>query len=117
MNKNGYTGNILNIDLATGTILVEKESTEDITHYIGGIGMNCRLGAELITPEIRPLSSDNIIIIGTGPLVGTIMPGASRTVVLSKFPATGAIANSCGSMSFGFYMKQAGYDHIIIRNR
>jgi aldehyde:ferredoxin oxidoreductase len=45
------------------------------------------------------------------------MPGASRTVVMSKFPATGAIANSCGSMSFGFYMKQAGYDHIIIRGR
>jgi len=117
MNWNSYTGNILDVDLETGTILVKEEDFKDISQFIGGIGMNCRLAADLITPEIKPLSPQNVIIIGTGPLVGTIMPGASRTVVISKFPATGAIANSCGSMSFGFYLKQAGYDHIIIRNR
>ncbi len=117
MKWNGYTGNILNINLANKTKFIEKEEIEDISQFIGGIGMNCRLAAEFLTPEIKPLSSENVIIIGTGPLVGTIMPGASRTVVMSKFPATGAIVNSCGSMSFGFYLKQAGYDHIIIRNK
>ncbi|TXT63973.1 MAG: hypothetical protein BAJALOKI3v1_280011 [Promethearchaeota archaeon] len=115
MNWHGYTGQILDIDLSSGNAILKEEDLDDLMQFVGGIGMNCRLAAELIQPKIEPLSPDNPIIVGTGPLVGSIMPGASRTVVMSKFPATGAIANSCGSMSFAFYMKQAGYDHIIIR--
>lgn len=81
------------------------------------MGMNCKLAAEYIKPKIDPLSPENSIIIGAGPLVGTITPAASRVVGISKFPASGAIANSCGSMSFGFHLKQAGYDHVIITGK
>ncbi|MFX1406935.1 MAG: aldehyde ferredoxin oxidoreductase N-terminal domain-containing protein [Promethearchaeota archaeon] len=110
----GYTGKILNVDLTENKISLDTEDVQDLKQFIGGIGMNCLLGARLLKPEILPLSSDNLIILGAGPLIGTITPGASRTVGLSKFPATGAIANSCGSMSFGFNLKHAGYDHVII---
>ncbi|MFX0077516.1 MAG: aldehyde ferredoxin oxidoreductase C-terminal domain-containing protein, partial [Candidatus Hermodarchaeota archaeon] len=65
----------------------------------------------------NPLSPENYIIIGVGPLVGTITPGSSRTVVTCKFPLTGTIAHSCGSMSFGFNLKHAGYDHIIVSGK
>ena len=50
-------------------------------------------------------------------MVGTITPGTSRTVGITKFPSSGAIANSCGSMSFAFNLKQAGFDHIIITGK
>ena len=113
----GYTGNILNINLTSGKISVEKENLDDLKKFIGGIGMNIKLGAELLKPKSDPFSNDNLIILGAGPLVGTITPGASRTVGLSKFPATHAIANSCGSMSFGFHLKNAGYDHVIISGK
>jgi aldehyde:ferredoxin oxidoreductase len=113
----GYTGKILKVDLTNDNITVERERLEDLKLFIGGMGMNCKLGAEILRPKIDSLSEENVIILGTGPLVGTITPGASRTVGLSKFPATGAIANSCGSMSFGFNLKHAGFDHIIISGK
>ena len=112
-----YTGNIGSVNLANQEFFVEQADIKDVKNFIGGFGMNCRLGADLIKPNIDPLSPDNPIIIGTGPLVGTIMPGASRTVALTKFPASGAIANSCGSMSFGFNLKQSGFDHLIITGK
>jgi len=113
----GYTGKILKVDLTNNRITVGRERLEDLKLFIGGMGMNCMLGAELLKPKIDPFSYENLIILGAGPLVGTVTPGASRTVGLSKFPATGAIANSCGSMSFGFNLKHAGYDHIIISGK
>ncbi|MHA1706723.1 MAG: aldehyde ferredoxin oxidoreductase N-terminal domain-containing protein [Promethearchaeota archaeon] len=115
MELHGYTGKILEIDLKDERISVKQEKEEDLRKFIGGFGMNCKLAAEYLKPRIDPFSPENVIILGTGPLVGTIMPGSSRLVGITKFPATGAIANSCGSMSFGFHLKQSGYDHVVIK--
>ena len=117
MNYKGYTGKILEIDLSNNDIKTQTENYEDLKRFIGGIGMNCFLAVERLKPQLDPFSPENPIIIGTGPLVGTIMPGSSRTTGLTKFPASGAIANVCGGMSFGFQLKQAGYDHLIISGR
>jgi aldehyde:ferredoxin oxidoreductase len=117
MNLFGYTGNIVTLDLKDAKINISKEKLEDLRFYIGGFGMNCKLFADLYNPKSNPFSPENPLIFGTGPLVGTLSPGASRTVAISKFPATNAIANSCGSMSFGFHLKQAGYDHIVIQGK
>ena len=117
MEWNGYTGNILNVDLTGDKISITKENPDDLKQFIGGFGMNCKLGSTRIKPTMDPFAPDNYIIVGTGPLVGTITPGASRTAGISKFPATGAIANSCGSMSFGFHLKNAGYDHVVISGK
>ncbi len=117
MDWKGYTGNILKIDLTVDKISIIKQNVDNIKQFIGGLGINTKLVADLIKPKIDPLSSENVIIIGVGPLVGTITPGASRTVASTKFPATGAIAYSCGSMSFGFNLKHSGFDHIIISGK
>ena len=117
MDWKGYTGNILKIDLTVDKISIIKQNIDDIKQFIGGLGINTKLVANLIKPKIDPLFSENVIIIGVGPLVGTITPGASRTVASTKFPATGAIAYSCGSMSFGFNLKHSGFDHIIISGK
>jgi aldehyde:ferredoxin oxidoreductase len=117
MNFKGYTGNFLDIDLSNDKIRTQKEKFEDLKKYIGGMGMNCFLAAERLKPQLDPFSPENPIIIGTGPLVGTIMPGSSRTTGLTKFPATQAIANVCGGMSFGFQLKQAGYDHLVVSGK
>ena len=117
MDFKGYTGNILNVDLTNNKVSISKEQIEDLKKFIGGSGMNTKLGAERLSPNTDPLSPENIVVLGAGPLVGTITPGASRSVGFSKFPATGAIANSCGSMNFGFNLKQAGYDHVTISGK
>ncbi|MFX0042783.1 MAG: aldehyde ferredoxin oxidoreductase C-terminal domain-containing protein [Candidatus Hodarchaeota archaeon] len=117
MDWKGYTGNILKIDLTEDKISIIKQNIADIKQFIGGLGINTKLLADLNITKIDPLSPKNVIIIGVGPLVGTITPGASRTVASTKFPATRAIAYSCGSMSFGFNLKHSGFDHIIISGK
>ncbi|MFX0175108.1 MAG: aldehyde ferredoxin oxidoreductase N-terminal domain-containing protein [Candidatus Hodarchaeota archaeon] len=117
MNFFGFTGKILDVNLTDNKIISYQEDIEDLKRFIGGMGMNCLLGSRVLKPESDPLCPENYIILGAGPLVGTITPGASRIVGLSKFPATGAIANSCGSMSFGLNLKLSGYDHIIISGK
>jgi len=39
--------------------------------FIGGCGIGLRLLADLLKPGIDPLSPENPVIIGAGPLVGT----------------------------------------------
>ncbi|MFX0082152.1 MAG: aldehyde ferredoxin oxidoreductase N-terminal domain-containing protein [Candidatus Hodarchaeota archaeon] len=117
MKWNGYTGNILHVNLREKKTKITNQNIDDIKKFIGGFGVNVKLAAELIKPNISPFSSKNYIIIGAGPLVGTITPGSSRTVGVSKFPASGAIGYSCGSMSFGSQLKNAGFDHIIISSK
>jgi len=117
MEWKGYTGNIINVNLTSNEISLSKQNFNDIKQFGGGLGINTKLAADMFEPNIDPLSPKNHIIIGVGPMVGTITPGSSRTVGTSKFPATGAVAYSCGSMSFGFNLKLAGYDNIIISGK
>ena len=117
MKWNGYTGNIFTINLTSNSKSKTELDPKDIEQFVGGLGINTKLAANLIKPGIDSLSPENVIIIGTGPLVGTITPGASRLVGTTKFPATEAIAYSCGSMSFAFNFKHAGFDHLIITGK
>ncbi len=111
----GYTGNILEVDLTNDSLHILNSEQKDLRNFIGGFGTNCKYATDYIKPKLDPLSEENTVIIGAGPLVGTPTPGSSRIVAITKFPATGAIANSCGSMSFGYHLKHSGFDHIIIK--
>ena len=55
MDFNGYTGNILNVDLTNNKISFSKEKIEDLKKFIGGSGMNTMLGAERLIPNIDPI--------------------------------------------------------------
>ncbi len=110
----GYAGTILFIDLTTGQVRKEKLDKKDAELYIGGLGINNKLAYDLIAPGTDPLAPENPVIIGAGPLIGTMAPGAARIVGVSKFPLSNAVSAGSGSMTFGFNMKRAGYDNIVI---
>lgn len=114
----GFAGYILHVDLTSGEISKEKLDLSVARKFIGGLGMNIKLGYDLIKPEVDPLSPENVIIVGTGPLVGTIAPGSARVYSTTKLPANGAIGwGGGGGVRFGCMLKNAGYDHIVIRGR
>ncbi|MHA1799326.1 MAG: aldehyde ferredoxin oxidoreductase N-terminal domain-containing protein, partial [Candidatus Helarchaeota archaeon] len=113
----GYAGKILIADLTNREFKERDLDIKEIKDFIGGFGLNVKLASEFSRPKLDPLSENNPIIIGTGPLVGTIVPGATRTVATTKFPASNAIANVCGAMSFGFHLKNSGYDNIVITGK
>ncbi|MBN2568077.1 MAG: aldehyde ferredoxin oxidoreductase family protein [Deltaproteobacteria bacterium] len=113
----GYAGKILTIDLSSGEIQESSLDEKLARKYLGGLGINTKLLFDNTKPNIDPLGPDNVLIFGTGPLVGTFMPTASKTDVSAKSPITGLFGATSSGYQFGSELKYAGYDHIIIKGR
>jgi len=113
----GYAGNILYINLTSGSIRKEPLDAEMVRTYIGGAGINNKLAYDLIPPDVEPLSPQNAIIIGTGPFNGTIIPGSSQVMTIYKSPLNGSFPHSNGGGNFSHFLKSSGYDHIVITGR
>jgi aldehyde:ferredoxin oxidoreductase len=118
-NNGGWSGKILQVDLSGSKIWDEELSDDLISGYIGGAGINARLFYDLVrdNPQLDPLSPENPLIFGFGPVVGTPFPCATRFTVTAKSPLTEVFGDSNGGGFFPVRVKQAGYDHIVIRGR
>ncbi len=113
-------GDILRIDLSSGKISREPVSDELFREYMGGEALNTRLFWEhflTIDPRIDPLSPDNVLIWGLGPLGGTAFGAGSKSRWTFKGPAYRLFADSTSGGGFGPQMRWAGYDHMIITGR
>jgi aldehyde:ferredoxin oxidoreductase len=104
---------ILHVDLSSREIRVEEVPDELRSRYIGGIGANARLLYEKVKHTVDPLSPDNVLILGQGPLVGTPFPTASRTVATAKSPMTDAYGHSGAMGQFGPLARGTGFAHMI----
>ncbi|RLF42070.1 MAG: aldehyde ferredoxin oxidoreductase [Thermoplasmata archaeon] len=113
----GYTGNILDIDLSSGSIKDVSLNKEDAKQFIGGKGLGAKILYDTLDEGIDPLSSENILIFITGPLTATSMPTSGRFTVVTKSPLTGLFLDSHVGGYFGPELKFAGYDALIIRGR
>jgi aldehyde:ferredoxin oxidoreductase len=114
MRFGGYAGRILYLDLASGKVKKEALKEEDIELFLGGEGINYRLAARILDPNVDPLSPENVIILGTGPLSGTIMPATSKISATTKFPLNGAIGSAVAGGRFSIMLKSSGYDFLVI---
>ncbi|MCX7940884.1 MAG: aldehyde ferredoxin oxidoreductase family protein, partial [Endomicrobia bacterium] len=113
MFKGGYAGKILYVDLTKQKIDVQDLPWDIIEQYIGGAGLASRLLYELIRPRIDPLSPENVFMVATGPLTGTMFPQASRFLVAAKNPLTNGWGEAHAAGFFGPELKFAGYDAIV----
>jgi len=121
----GYAGKILYVDLTSGQTRTEPLDMEMAKKFIGGWGIGERLLYDILKPGTDPLSPDNPIIIGAGPLVGTLAPSTNKIQLITKSatPASKEQSryyigpSSAGSNRFGLMMKNAGYDQIVITGR
>lgn len=112
--KGGHSGRLLAVELGSGEISAAEYPRSFAEDYLGGFGVNNRLCVDLCRPGTDPLSPDNPVVLGAGPLVGTAVPGASRVMANTRFPLTGAVASASGSMGLGANLKWAGWDHLVI---
>ena len=97
---------------------IEKKDLDDSIEktFIGGFGVNLRLACDLIRPGIPPLSPENVMIVGAGPLVGTRVQ-APRWTVVTKLPLGGSIGLNGGGAGFGVRLQHAGWDQLVISGR
>jgi len=113
----GFCGKLLEIDLGsskTREIAIEDKMVET---YLGGRGLGARLLMDMVPAGTDPLSAENVLIFLTGPLTGTMAPGSSKFVVVTKSPLTGGWCDSYSSGRISVELKRAGYDGLVIRGK
>ena len=110
-------GRVLQINLSTGDVTDYPWTDKDRELYIGGKTMAAKILYDTLTGREDAYSEENPLIISTGPLTGTGAPSSSRFNISSLSPQTGFISSSnCGG-TFGYYLKRAGIDALIITGR
>jgi aldehyde:ferredoxin oxidoreductase len=103
------------IDLTSGAVSELPSSEDYFRLYLGGKALATRLLLDLTPPGLDPLSPEAVIIVNTGPLNGSGAPSASRFNMSFKNVLTGGIASTnCGG-NFGFALRKAGYDGLVIK--
>jgi aldehyde:ferredoxin oxidoreductase len=117
MTAAGYMGRILHVDLTSAQFVANELDPDALQAYVGGLGMNAWLMEQIYETGTHPLSPDNPIILGTGPLVGSGVPGAAKIVATTRFPLNFTISESVGSMRFALNLKGSGFDHVSITGR
>lgn len=115
--KYGCTGNMLEVDLSTGSIEKQETPPEIIENYLGGKGIAAKIMWERVPPEVTPFSPDNLLVIAPGLLVGSVVPGASHTCISYKSPLTETLCHSIMGGYIGAELKHAGYDSVTISGK
>jgi aldehyde:ferredoxin oxidoreductase len=113
----GFAGKWLYVDLTAGRIEPREYDRALAENYLGGNGFGTRLLWENVGPKVDPLSPENLLIIATGPLVGTLMPNGCRMEAISKSPLTGIYGDANAGGFFGPELKFAGWDAVVFAGR
>ena len=113
----GYMGRVMQINLTTKEISEYPWTDKERELFIGGKIMAAKILRDNFKGTENAFGDENIIVISTGPLTGTGAPSSSRFNISTLSPLTGILASSnCGG-SFGYYLKKAGYDALVIKGK
>ncbi len=116
-NYGGYMGKVMSLDLTTGQTSEYPWSDEERRLFIGGKTMAAKILGDHLKKDTEPFSEENMLVITTGPFTGTGTPSSSRFNISTLSPQTGILTSSnCGG-NFGYYLKKAGFDALIIKGR
>ncbi len=114
---NGYTGNIIRVNLTDKRISIENPDEIFYRRYIGGEGFVAYYLLKELKAGIDPLSPENKLIFATGPLTGFAIPGTGRNSVGAKSPLTGGFGEAEVGGHWGAELKHAGFDAIIVEGK
>ena len=113
----GYMDRVAKFDLSTGKLEDYPWSDKSKELYIGGKMMAAKILYDNLKGSEEAFSEENMIVITTGPLTGTGAPSSSRFNISAISPRTGTVAScNCGG-NFGYYLKRAGYDALILTGK
>jgi aldehyde:ferredoxin oxidoreductase len=110
--EKGYNGKLLNVNLTTGEVTIERPDDSLYRKYLGGYGVGARMLWDRTPAGADPLGPENMLGMFAGLLTGTPLFG-QRWQVVCKSPLTGAWGDAnCGG-DFGAVLKLAGWDGIM----
>jgi len=110
-------GDILLVDLTNRKITKRPYTQELANQYIGCRGYNVALLWEMVPQGTDPLSPENVLIFGTGPLTGTSAPSSGRISITTKSPATNLYLKTNVGGAWGGEIRFAGYSYIVFTGK
>lgn len=111
---NGYTGNILHVDLTTGTLTTENPPESFYRKYLGGSAMGLHYILSQLKPGADPLGPENVLTVMLSVTTGAPISGQSRATVNAKSPLVDGIGDSQMGGFFPAEMKFAGFDGVVV---
>ncbi len=113
----GLANKILRVDLSNSRVWTEEQNELFYRRYLGGAGIVSYYLLKELKPRVDPLSPENILVFAPGPITGTPMPGGSRNCIGAKSPLSGGIAKSEVGGFFGYELKRAGFDALVVQGK
>lgn len=107
-------GRRLRIDLSRREWTVEPVDPAEYFQFLGGRGTGALWYWREIGPEVKPLSPENKLGFFAGPMTGAPLISTTKFQVATKSPETGRYLCSNSSGYFGPYMREAGFDSVIL---
>ena len=118
INKAGYAGKILIINLSTGKS-TEVAADDYTDRFLGGRGIAARLFWEMVPDRTGAFDPENCLICATGPVTGFFGLAGCRWVMCGKTAAHQPEAFSYGNLGgkWGPALKYAGYDALAVTGK
>ena len=113
----GLTGRMLRVDLSSGEVKAVATPRDRFERFLGARGVGASMLFDELEPHTDPLSPANKLIFLTGPLVGTMAPGANKVTVSFRSPLTETYSFSLCGGHLAPEIKFAGFDGLVIEGR
>ncbi len=115
--KGGYTRKLLRVDLSNGQLKEEDIDEDVLEKYMGSVGLGAYYLHKEVAAGVDALDPGNRLVLTTGPLTGTRIPGSGTWSLTTKGTLTGLAASSQANGWLGARLKFAGYDAVIIQGK
>lgn len=99
--------NYLVVDLSAGESSEEMLDEGFFTENIGGAAANLAL--------YKQFEADDPVILGTGLLTGSMVPGSAAGIITAKSPRTGKVCHAAFNLWGGSELKYTGFDYVVIK--
>jgi len=100
------------VDLGTRDITEDELDEELVLDKIGGAAITKHLYDQYASDQS---DGNGPIVLGTGLLTGTLVPGASLGVITAKSPLMGKVSHVPLNLDAGMELKYSGFDYIVIK--
>ncbi len=109
-----YAGQLLRVDLSSGTQRIELINDADVRQYLLGSGLAAKIYNQEMDPGSEPLEPSSPLLAFTGLLTGTYSPTGCRSTWCGRSPLTGIWNEANMGGHWGAELRFAGFDGLIV---
>ncbi len=113
----GLTGRMLRVDLTRGEVQRVETPRDLFERFLGARGVGAYMLFHELEAHTDPLGPDNKLIFLTGPLVGTMAPGANKITVSFRSPLSETYSFSLCGGHLAPELKFAGFDGLVVEGK